>query len=110
MKKTKNVMKRKTDKRRGKTIGMKGTGGSSSKTTGAERGNAMTISVAEKANAFSAGDNSACSNRGSGEDKYGSSVEIRHGCSSKKESLCNRNRLGEELLCLWEFWAYGPPL
>jgi len=34
-----------------------------------ENNNATTTSVAEKANAFSAGDNGACSDGGSGEDK-----------------------------------------
>ena len=100
-------MEEEQEKRR--KVEKEGTRGRSSKTE-AKTEYAMTISVVEEANAFLAGDNRACSNRGSGEDKYGSSVEIRHGGSSKKESLCNRNRLGEELLYLWEFWAYGPPL
>ena len=39
-------------------------------TTEAETDNAMTISVAKEANAFSAGDNKACSDRGNRENKY----------------------------------------
>ena len=48
--------------------------------------NAMTLSVAKKANAFSAGDNRACSNRGSRKDKYSSSmrVETRDGGFQKR--------------------------
>ena len=37
----------------------------------------MTTSVAEEANAFSAGNNGACSNRGNRENKYSSSEGIR---------------------------------
>jgi len=66
--------------------------------------------MAEKANTFSAGNNRTCSDRGSGEDKYSSGVGIIHGGSSKKGFLCNGNKLEEELLCLWRFQAYGPPL
>ena len=71
----------------------------------------MTLSVVEKANAFSAGDNG-----GSREDKYGSSkgtkAGARTGCrgSSQIGPLCNRSRQGEELLYLWGIWAHGPPL
>jgi len=36
---------------------------------GIEDDNAMTLSIAKEANAFSAGNNRACSNRRSGEDK-----------------------------------------
>jgi len=49
---------------------------------GAKTDNAMTISMAEEANAFSAGNNRACSNGGSGEDKHSSSAEIRYGGST----------------------------
>jgi len=38
---------------------------------------AMTISVAEEANAPSAGDNKACPDGGSGEDKYGDGERTR---------------------------------
>jgi len=66
--------------------------------------------MAKKANAFSAGDNRACSNGGSGEDKCNSGMGIRHGGFTQKSLLCDVNRPGKELLCLWGFWAYGPPL
>jgi len=47
---------------RGEKIeGMKGTGRRSSKTTGAEISNTMTLSVAKEANTFSAGNNRTCS-------------------------------------------------
>jgi len=39
----------------------------------------MTLSVAEKINAFSAGNNGACSDRRSREDKYGGSQRYRAG-------------------------------
>ena len=48
---------------------MKGVGKDSSKTTGAEIDNVMTISVIKEANAFSADNNRVCSNGGSREDK-----------------------------------------
>ena len=47
--------------------------------TGVETDIAMTPSVAEKANAFSAGDNKACSDRGNRMNKHGNSEEIRTG-------------------------------
>ena len=55
---------------------------------------AMTLSVAEKANAFSAGDNRACSDRRSRKNKCGSSEKIRtrDGDVSKKGPLCNGSR------------------
>jgi len=48
--------------------------------------NAMTLSVAKKANASSTGDNRACSNGGSQKDKYSSSarVETRDGGFQKR--------------------------
>jgi len=58
-------------KRRRKAKGTKGTRESSSKITGAKTSNATTISVTEEANALSAGDNRACSDGGSRENKYG---------------------------------------
>ena len=48
----------------------------------AENDNAMTLSVVEEANAFSAGDNGACSNGRSGENKCGGSEGVRTGCGS----------------------------
>ena len=44
--------------------------------TGAETEYAMTISVVEKATAFSAGDNRACSDRGNREDKHSSCKRV----------------------------------
>ena len=71
----------------------------------------MTISVAEEATAFSAGDNRACSDGRSGEDKYSSKgIRARGRGSSKIGSLCYGGGPREELLYLWRFWAYGPPL
>ena len=46
---------------------------------GAETNNAMTTSVAEEANAFSADNNRAFSDGRGGEDKCSSSAEIRNG-------------------------------
>ena len=70
---------------------------------------AMTLSVAEKANAFSAGDNRACSDRRSRKNKCGSSEKIRtrDGDVSKKGPLCNGSREGKKLLCLQRIWAHG---
>ena len=42
--------------------------------------NAMTISVVEEAIALSAGDNKACSNRGSQENKCGGAEKVRTEC------------------------------
>ena len=57
---------------------------------------ATTISVAEEANAPSAGNNRACSDGRSGENKCGSSERIgtRGQGSSKKGSFCNGGGLG----------------
>jgi len=73
---------------------------------------AITLSVAEEANAFSAGDNRACSNGRSKENKYssGERIRTRNGGFSKKRPLYNGSGQGEELLCLWRIWAYGPSL
>ena len=72
----------------------------------------MTISVAEKTNAFLAGNNRACSNERNREDKCSSGKRIGIGDSgsSKKGPLCYGSGSWEELLCLLEFWAYGPLL
>ena len=56
-----------------------GNGGRSSKTE-AKTKYAMTISVAEKVNALSAGNNRVCSNGGSGEDKRSGSKGVRTEC------------------------------
>jgi len=67
--------------------------------------------VAEEANIFSAGDNRACSNGRSGENKCNSGKRARTGYrSSKKGPICDGGRLRKELLCLWSFWAHGSPL
>jgi len=80
--------------------------------TGAETDIAMTISVAEEATASSAGDNRACSNGRDRKDKCGGSERVgaRGRDSSKTGFLCYGSGQREELLCLWEFWAHGPPL
>jgi len=78
-------------------------------TAGAATEYAMTISVAKEANASPAGNNRACSNRGSRKDEYSSSERVGNG-GSKKRLIYNRNRQRKELLCLWRFQAHGPPL
>jgi len=85
-----------------------GTRGRSSE-TGAKTEFAMTLSMAEEANVFSAGNNRACSDRRSRENEYSGSKGVRteNGSSNKKGSLCYGSRSGEELLCLWGIWAYG---
>ena len=72
----------------------------------------MTISVAEETNTFSAGNNRACSNRRSEENKYNDSERVRtgYGGSSQIGPLYNRGGLGKKLLYLWRIWAYGLPL
>ena len=58
----------------------------------------MTLGVAKEANS-SAGNNGACSDRGSGKDEYGGSKKIgargrtEYGCFSEKGSFCNGSRL-----------------
>ena len=89
---------------------MKGTGGSSSKTTGAEIGNAMTISVAEKANAFSAGDNRTCSNGESRKNKRGNDTAAVENRVGAMQPICHGGRQEEKLLCLWRIWIHGPSL
>ena len=76
---------------------------------GAKTDITMTPSVTEEANAFSAGNNRACSNGRSEENEYssGERTETRDGSTSKKGPLCYGGRQGEELLCLQGIWAHG---
>jgi len=73
----------------------------------------MTLGVAKEANA-SAGDNGACSDGRSGENKCGSSERaggrIGYGGSSETGPLCNGDRQRKELLYMWRIWAYSPTL
>jgi len=79
---------------------------------GAKTNNAMTLSVTEEANAFSAGNNRACSNRRSRKNEYssGKRVGTEDGGSSEKRPLYYGSGLRKELLCLWGFQAHGPSL
>ena len=63
---------------------------------------AMTISVAEEANAFSPGANKACSDRGSRKDECGNGKRTRaeHRGAFQKRPLYYGSGLGEKLLCL----------
>ncbi len=70
----------------------------------------MTLSVAEEANAFSAGNNRACSNGESREDKCGNGMTIAENRVGAIQPICYRSRQREKLLCLWRFWVYGPLL
>ena len=54
---------------------------------GAKTEFATILSIAKEANAFSAGDNRACSDRRGGENKCGGSEGIGDGGSSKKGPL-----------------------
>ena len=97
---------------RGEKIeGKEGTKGGSSEAEAATD-IAMTISVVEEANAFSAGANKACSNRGSRKDKCSDSKRTGAGDkgTSQKRSLHYGNGSGEKLLCLQRIWAHGLPL
>ena len=68
----------------------------------------MTLSVAEKANASSAGNNRACSNRRSGKNECSDDEEIGAGDKApKKRPLRDGGEPGEELLCMQRIWAYG---
>ena len=70
--------------------------------------NATTISIVEEAgNTFSAGDNRACSNGGSGKDRHSNDIPsaedrrctnkpLYYGCGQERE---------QELLQLWRFWT-----
>jgi len=68
--------------------------------------------VAEEAIAPSAGNNRACSNGRYEENKCssGEGIRVRDRGSSKMGFLCYGGGPREELLCLWRFWAHGPPL
>jgi len=80
---------------------MKGVRRNDSKTTGAETGNATTLSVAEEARkAISAGNNRTHSNGGSKKDKCGNGAPIAKNKVGVMQPLYNRSRQGEELLYL----------
>jgi len=65
--------------------------------------------VAEEANAFSAGNNRACSDERSRENKCssGESIRTRDRDSPKKRPLHDGSGQGEKLLYLWRIQAYG---
>ena len=85
--------------------------GRRSSEAGAKADIAMTISVAKETNAPSVGNNKACSNRRSREDKCGGSERVRTGNGNPKKGLLyNGGGQREELLCMQEFWAHGPSL
>ena len=86
----------------------KETNGRSSK-AGATTDIAMTLSVAEEANAFSVGDNRACSDKRSRENEYssGERIRTRDGGFPKKESLYDGSGQRKKLLCLQRIWEYG---
>jgi len=69
----------------------------------------MTTSVAEEAgNAFPAGDNRACSDRRSGENKCGGCERAGAENGGTKEGpLCNESRQREKLLHLLRIQPYG---
>ena len=73
---------------------------------------AMTINVAEEANASSAGANKACSNGGSRKDECSDGEGTGAGGRDafQKRSLCYESRSRKKLLCLRRIWAHGPPL
>ena len=91
-----------------KVKGEEETNGKSSQ-AGAMTDIAMTLSVTEEANTFSAGNNKTCSNRRSrkNECSNGERIRTRDGGSSKKRPLCNRSGQREELLCLQKIRAHG---
>ena len=68
---------------------MKRAGGDSSKTTEAETDNATTLSVAEEANAPSAGNNRACSDGESREDKYGNGMTSAEDRVGATQPICH---------------------
>jgi len=74
----------------------------------------MTFGMAEEATIASAGNNRACSNRRSGENKCGGSKgtgdRIGYKNSSEKGSFCNGNRQRKELLYMWGIRTHGPLL
>ena len=68
----------------------------------------MTLSVAEKANVFSTGNNKVYSNGGSRKDQCSDGVGARIGNrGSKKRPLHYGSRQGEEPLHLQRIWAHG---
>jgi len=73
-----------------------------------------TFGVAEKTTIASAGNNRACSDGRSGENKCGGSKgtgdRTGYRNSSEKGSFCNGNRQRKELLYMWGIRAHGPPL
>ena len=97
--------------RKRKTEEKKGTNRESSY-TGAVTDIAMTLSVAEEANASSAGNNRACSNRRGRINECSSSegTGTRNRSASKKELLCNGSGQGEKLLYLQRIQTHGPTL
>ena len=97
--------------RGGEIEGKEGTKGGSSK-TGTVTDIATTISVAEEANASSAGANKACSDGGSRKDECSDGEGTGAGGrnASQKRPLCYGSGSGKKLLCLQRIWAYGPPL
>ena len=70
--------------------------------TGTETDIATIPSVVEKANAFSAGNNKACSDGGSRTNKCsdGEGTRTKDGDISQERLLCYRGEQGEKLLCL----------
>jgi len=71
----------------------------------------MTTSVAEETgNATSIGDNRACPDGESRENKCGNNTPSAEGRGCLKKPLLNGSRYREELLHLWQIWAYGPTL
>ena len=72
--------------------------------------------MAEEANAFSVGNNRACSDKGGKKnecnDSKGANARVRteYEGSSQMGLLYNGGGSGKELLCLWRIWAYGPTL
>ena len=63
----------------------------------------MTPSVAEEATTSSAGDNRACSNGGSREDKCGDNTTAAEDRVGAMQPICHGGRQREELLYLWRF-------
>ena len=59
-------------------------------TAGTETSNTMTTSIAEEVgNAFSVGNNRACSNGESGEDRGGNGISSTEGRVCSKKSICH---------------------
>ena len=67
----------------------------------------MILSMAEKANTFSAGGNRTYSDGRNRENKCGSGKRIGTRGSSKKRPLHDGSGQGEKLLYLWRIWAHG---